>query len=109
MNIVVKIRKALKIIDKNIDQNLNYRLKLHFIKKNIYGVDIDKSAVDIAKLRLWLSLTIDQENYDRINTLPNLDYKFLQGNSLFDDLGWNIGMRETQNQYSFDSSFSKKT
>ena len=108
MNIVVKIRKALKVIDKKVEQNLNYNLKLHFIKKNIYGVDIDKSAVDIAKLRLWLSLTIDQENYDRINTLPNLDYKFLQGNSLFDDLGGNIRIKENEKQYSFDNSFSEK-
>ena len=51
MNIVVKLRRTLKLMKKDREDGLNYRLKLHFIKKNIYGVDIDKSAVEIAKLR----------------------------------------------------------
>ena len=87
MNIVVKIRRILNLYKNENKDNINYRLKYNFIKRNIYGVDLDKSAVEISKLRLWLSLTIDEENYEKINTLPNLDYKILQGNSLFDDLG----------------------
>lgn len=61
-------------------QNFNYREeKLAIIKNSIYGVDIDKGAVDIARLRFWLSLIVDEE----IPTpLPNLDYRIMQGDSL---------------------------
>ena len=59
-----------------------YDLKRHAIQESIYGVDVDDGAVEIAKLRLWLSLVVDEERYDRIQPLPNLDYKIVQGNSL---------------------------
>lgn len=59
-----------------------YRLKRHIIQESIYGVDIDSSAIDIARLRLWLSLVVDEDDLDPIETLPNLDYKIVCGNSL---------------------------
>ncbi|NNE32243.1 MAG: class I SAM-dependent DNA methyltransferase [Winogradskyella sp.] len=59
-----------------------YRLKKHIIQKSIYGVDIDRSAIDIARLRLWLSLVVDEDDLEPIETLPNLDYKIVCGNSL---------------------------
>jgi len=59
-----------------------YRLKRHIIQESLYGVDIDASAIDIARLRLWLSLVVDEDNLDPIETLPNLDYKIVCGNSL---------------------------
>jgi 23S rRNA G2445 N2-methylase RlmL len=59
-----------------------YRLKRHIIQESIYGVDIDASAIDIARLRLWLSLVVDEDDFDPIETLPNLDYKIVYGNSL---------------------------
>jgi len=59
-----------------------YDLKRHAIRESIYGVDIDASAIDIARLRLWLSLIVDEERYDTIEPLPNLDYKIVRGNSL---------------------------
>ena len=48
---------------------------------NIYGVDLDSGAVDIARLRFWLVLVVDE---DAPRQLPNLDYKIMQGNSLFE-------------------------
>jgi hypothetical protein len=45
-------------------------------------VDIDPGAVEIAKLRLWLSLVVDEEDIRHIKPLPNLDYKIVCGNSL---------------------------
>jgi len=45
-------------------------------------VDIDPGAVEIAKLRLWLSLVVDEEDIRQIKPLPNLDYKIVCGNSL---------------------------
>ena len=45
-------------------------------------MDIDPGAVEIAKLRLWLSLVVDEEDIKQIKPLPNLDYKIVCGNSL---------------------------
>lgn len=56
-------------------------LKKHIIKNNIYGVDIEKGAVDIARLRFWLAIIVDEEEPI---PLPNLDYKIMQGNSLLE-------------------------
>ena len=54
-------------------------IKKHIIQNNIYGVDIEKGAVDIARLRFWLSLIVDEQIPQ---ALPNLDYKIVEGNSL---------------------------
>lgn len=54
-------------------------LKAEIICNNIYGVDIEKGAIDIARLRFWLSIIVDLKTP---HALPNFDYKFMQGNSL---------------------------
>ena len=56
-------------------------IKKSIIHNNIYGVDIDKGAIDIARLRFWLSIVVDEETP---SPLPNLDYKIMQGNSLIE-------------------------
>ncbi len=61
-----------------------YEYKRQAIQNSIYGVDIESGAVEIAKLRLWLSLVVDEEDIENIKALPNLDYKIVQGNSLLD-------------------------
>ena len=63
------------------DAKALYDLKLEIIQRNLYGVDIDSFAVNIAMLRMWLSLAID---YDKDNPppLPNLDFKVVCGDSL---------------------------
>ena len=58
-----------------------YDFKRHCIEKSLYGVDIDSGAVEIAKLRLWLSLVVDEDDIKNIKPLPNLDYKIVCGNS----------------------------
>ncbi len=60
-----------------------YEYKRQAIQNSIYGVDIESGAVEIAKLRLWLFLVVDEENIENIKALPNLDYKIVCGNSLF--------------------------
>lgn len=57
------------------------QIKKDIIQKSIYGVDIEKGAVDIAQLRFWLTLVVDEENP---HPLPNLDYKIMQGNTLLE-------------------------
>lgn len=54
-------------------------MKKQIIQENIYGVDLEQGAVDIARLRFWLSIMVDCE---RPEPLPNLDYKIVTGNSL---------------------------
>ena len=61
---------------------LHYRFKHDAIQNCLYGVDIDPGAVEIAKLRLWLSLVVDEQDVRRIKPLPNLSYKIVTGNSL---------------------------
>ena len=55
------------------------QIKREIIQNNIYGVDIEKGAVEIARLRFWLTLIVDEKTPE---TLPNLDFKIMQGNSL---------------------------
>ncbi len=62
-------------------------IKLNIIQNSIYGVDIEKGAVDIARLRFWLSLIVDESEP---KALPNLDYKIVVGNSLVSKLGDDI-------------------
>jgi type I restriction-modification system DNA methylase subunit len=58
-----------------------YQRKLEIIQDNLYGVDIDQFAVNIARLRLWLSLIVDFDG-DVPPPLPNLDFKIECGDSL---------------------------
>lgn len=60
-----------------------YNMKWYTIKNSIYAVDIENSAVDITKLRLWLSIVVDQTGDPE--PLPNLNCKIMQGNSLVDE------------------------
>jgi len=64
----------------------NYYIVREIITNNLYGVDIMEGAIEIAKLRFWLWLIsqIDPKEIEnkRIETLPNLDFNLMVGNSL---------------------------
>ena len=66
---------------KKLDTKTTYQRKLEIIENNVYGVDIDPFAVNIARLRLWLSLAVEYEG-DNPPPLPNLKYKIEVGDSL---------------------------
>ena len=85
------------------DKNSLYSLKLDLIEKCLYGVDIQPIAVQICKLRFFISLICEQDKTDSIsdnygfNPLPNLETKFVAANSL-------IGMeRKSQNDLFSDT------
>ena len=91
-------------------------LKKQIIENNIYGVDIERGAIDIARLRFWLSIVVDAEEPE---PLPNFDYKFMQGNSLIESYkGIDLSRisnrlrggqsKSTQLLLGLDSDFSKK-
>ncbi|KXB47040.1 hypothetical protein HMPREF1870_00781, partial [Bacteroidales bacterium KA00344] len=67
-------------IEPNVADNAA-NIKRHIIQNNIYGVDIERGAVDIARLRFWLALIVDEKTPE---ALPNLDFKIMQGNSLLE-------------------------
>lgn len=78
----------------------SYELKKDILSQNIYGVDIMPMAIEIARLRAWLSLVLE-ENYNPkdpvhnfgVKPLPNLDFKFVCANSLI-DLGLDAYIKE---------------
>jgi len=83
LNEIVRMRKFLD--DWYLGRKTTeYELKKETIQNCIYGVDIDPGAIEIAKLRLWLSLVVDYGIED-IEPLPNLDYRLMCGNSLLEE------------------------
>lgn len=83
--------ERLKDIENSFDENLNnpdYARKLYLIENCIYGVDIQPIAIQISKLRFFISLVVDQKtttdpaNNFGIRPLPNLEAKFVAANSL---------------------------
>ncbi len=82
MNEIIRTRNALTPHISENGERSPYHFKRQAIQNCLYGVDIDPGAVEIAKLRLWLSLVVDEEERETIQPLPNLDYKIVQGNSL---------------------------
>jgi hypothetical protein len=77
-----------KIIEDKLSKgNEQYIRKLTIIQDSIYGVDIQPIAVEIAKLRCFLSLVVDEIVVDNeenrgIEALPNLEFKFVAANTL---------------------------
>ena len=79
MQELVELQTALYNV--GVDARGLYDLKLHIIQRNLYGVDNDEFAVNIAMLRMWLSLAIEYEG-DRPEPLPNLGFKVVRGDSI---------------------------
>ena len=79
LNLLYRIRINLGNVEYSSSGIL--KAKKEIIQNNIYGVDIEPGAVDIARLRFWLSIVVDE---DTPTPLPNFDYKIMQGNSLLE-------------------------
>ena len=75
LNLLLHIRLTLGDTDR-------CQIKKDIILNNIYGVDIEHGAIDIARLRFWLAIMVDETEP---SPLPNFDYKFMQGNSLLEN------------------------
>ncbi len=108
MGALLKMTELLRILNRLPDDANLYDLKLKLIENCIFGGDIQEIAVQISKLRVFISLVCEQKpdwkkrNYG-INTLPNLETKFVAVNSL-------IGLeRESQGDLFFDTGEIKKT
>ncbi|MBV6420168.1 MAG: hypothetical protein DAHOPDDO_01396 [Ignavibacteriaceae bacterium] len=86
------------------EKNPDYGRKLYLIEKCIYGVDIQQIAVEIAKLRFFISLLVDEKvENGEIEPLPNLDFKLMQGNSLISSFaGIDFSNKPQNNDSLFD-------
>ena len=80
MSLICETREKLNIFY-DYDRKM-FQLKKNCIQNCIYGVDIIDSSVEITKLRLWLSLIVDEKKIENVSSLPNLDYKIYQCDSL---------------------------
>ncbi|OGJ49828.1 hypothetical protein A2335_05160, partial [Candidatus Peregrinibacteria bacterium RIFOXYB2_FULL_32_7] len=83
MNEIVRARSILSIF--YVEERKIYDLKRETVENCLYGVDIMPSAVEICKLRFWLSLIVDETDITNIKPLPNLDHKIMCGNSLLEE------------------------
>jgi hypothetical protein len=74
------------------DGQIRYVKKLGLLRNCLFGIDLLEYAIEITKLRCWLSLIVEQrvdfgkENYN-LKPLPNLEFKFYKKNSLFRNYG----------------------
>ena len=84
-------REMVADIERSFDESVNrpdYARKLYLIENCIYGVDIQPIAIQISKLRFFISLVVDQKTNDNpaenfgIRPLPNLEAKFVAANTL---------------------------
>lgn len=97
-----------------------YRLKKQIIQNNLYGVDLEDFAVNIARLRFWLSLAVDfpiqmdtREEFiakvNEIEPLPNLMYKIRQGDSLLAKYhGVSLELNERMKSGEFNTNRKKR-
>lgn len=82
MGILYVLYHAIHHLQSHAEPHGNFdstQTKRDIIQNNIFGVDIEQGAVDIARLRFWLTLVVDA---NKPEPLPNLDYKITCGNSL---------------------------
>jgi type I restriction-modification system DNA methylase subunit len=99
-------RKELQAdINRSFDLSQNYpdyARKLYLIENCIYGVDIQTIAIQISKLRCFITLVVDQkvstnpaDNFG-IRPLPNLEARFVAANTLI-GLGKDLSLANTDN------------
>ena len=79
LNVLFHARQLLYGFTRDKHTFSHAEVKREIIQENIFGVDIEQGAVDIARLRFWLALVVDEETPQ---PLPNLDYKIVCGDSL---------------------------
>lgn len=79
--------------------------KREIIQNNIFGVDIEQGAVDIARLRFWLALVVDAEEPQ---PLPNLDYKITCGNSILHRFSLDVPIENVFTEYNKNKSDDEK-
>ncbi len=78
LHLLVKVATRL---DPSLEKN-TAKLKHDILSQSLYGVDIDQMAIQICRLRAWLSILVDMQDLKAAKPLPNLDFKFVCANTL---------------------------
>lgn len=103
-------------IDSKYEKNLT-KLKRDILSRSLYGSDIDSTAIEISRLRAWLSLVVDMEEGEQVAPLPNLEFHFVCANTLislpkeagiFDTPNLRENLSEIRKDYYNTNSKSKK-
>jgi type I restriction-modification system DNA methylase subunit len=76
------LQLLVKLHQRLTSHNDTYEVKMHYLEKSLFGTDIEPMAIEISRLRAWLSLIVDQEESRNVDALPNLDFHFICCNSL---------------------------
>ena len=79
MGMVALLVRLQERLDPGLDK---HKAKLEILQKNIFGVDLDPMAIEISRLRAWLAIIVEKDSSQKIEPLPNLDFKFVCANSL---------------------------
>ncbi|WP_315545978.1 Eco57I restriction-modification methylase domain-containing protein [Prevotella koreensis] len=96
LNVLYHARMQLYGFLKSTEDFSHAKVKRDIIQNNIFGVDIEQGAVDIARLRFWLALVVDETTP---RPLPNLDYKIMCGNSLLSRFTQDMSLDEVFSEY----------
>jgi hypothetical protein len=103
-------------VDSKYEKNLS-KLKRDILSRSLYGSDIDSTAIEISRLRAWLSLVVDMEEGEQVAPLPNLEFHFVCANTLvslpkeagiFDTPNLKKSLSEIRKDYYNTNSKSKK-
>ena len=99
MGVLYVLYYAIHHLHSHVAPNCSFdstQVKREIIQNNIFGVDIEQGAVDIARLRFWLALVVDAEEPQ---PLPNLDYKITCGNSQLCRYSLDIPIKDVFEEY----------
>ena len=78
LHLLVKVYTRL---DGKYEKNIS-KLKRDILSRSLYGSDIEITAIEISRLRAWLSLVVDMEDGEQVAPLPNLEFHFVCANTL---------------------------
>lgn len=81
MGMLQLLVKVYSRLDVQYEKNIS-KLKREILAKSLYGIDIEQTAIEICRLRAWLSIIVDVPESEAIEPLPNLDFKFACANTL---------------------------
>lgn len=108
MGILYVLYHAIHHLQSHAEPHDNFnstQTKREIIQNNIFGVDIEQGAVDIARLRFWLALVVDA---DEPQPLPNLDYKITCGNSILHRFPLDVPIENVFTEYNKNKSENEK-
>lgn len=78
LHLLVKVYSRL---DPKFEKDIS-GLKRDILSRSLYGVDIEQTAIEITRLRAWLSIIVDIPEGEKVEPLPNLEFKFVCANTL---------------------------